>query len=78
MFYFDEIDGRKILKSDFIKNAQAFFTTRDICICDKAEIVAPSIELPQAEMSLENNKKLIANYLKIEVKNLPTKEVLND
>lgn len=70
MFYFDEIDGRKILKSDFIKNAQAFFTTRDICICDKAEIVAPSIELPQAEMSLENNKKLIANYLKIEVKNL--------
>ncbi len=35
MFYFDEIDGKKILKSDLIKNAQAFFTTREICICDK-------------------------------------------
>ena len=36
MFYFDEIDGKKILKSDLIKNANAFFTTRDICIYDKS------------------------------------------
>ena len=27
MFYFEEIDGKKVLKSDYIKKAQAFFTT---------------------------------------------------
>ena len=35
MFYFDEIDGKKILKSDLITKANAFFTTKEICICDK-------------------------------------------
>ena len=35
MFYFDEIDRKKILKSDLITKANAFFTTKEICICDK-------------------------------------------
>lgn len=68
MFYFDEIDGRKILRSDLIKNAQAFFTTREICICNKtAPTPAPSL-IRKGEI-LEN-KELIADYLKIEQKNL--------
>ena len=29
MFYFDEFDGNKVLKSDFIKEAEAFFTLRN-------------------------------------------------
>lgn len=61
MFYFDEIDDKKILKSDLIKNAQAFFTTREICICDKSEIPNPEIE---------NNKKIVTSYLGIEENNL--------
>lgn len=61
MFYFEKINGKNILKSDLIKNAQAFFTTRDICLCDKGEKISPDIE---------NNKKIIANYLKINKKNL--------
>ena len=35
MFYFDEINGKKILKLNLITKADAFFTTREICICDK-------------------------------------------
>lgn len=61
MFYFEEINGKKILKSDLIKNAEAFFTTRDICICDKGVNNKPDIT---------NNKKNICNYLKISEKNL--------
>lgn len=37
MFYFEMTEGKRILKSDLIKNANAFFTTRDICICDKSQ-----------------------------------------
>ena len=29
MFYFDEFNGNRVLKSDFIKDAEAFFTLRD-------------------------------------------------
>lgn len=59
MYYFDKIDGKKILKSDFIKNARAFFTTKDICICDKSS---------DENSEIKNNRKLIADYL--ETKNL--------
>lgn len=62
MFYFEKINGKNILKSDLIKNAEAFFTTRDICICDK--------ELNLNSDQINNNKKIIANYLKIDEKNL--------
>ncbi len=65
MFYFDEIGGKKILKSDFIKNAKAFFTTRDICICCKND----SLEAIE-KTNIENNKKIICDYLNIEKKNL--------
>lgn len=60
MFYFDEIGGKRILKSDLIENAQAFFTTKDICICDKGS---------DTNLNIKNNRKLIADYLKIEPKN---------
>lgn len=65
MFYFDEIGGKKILKSDLIKNAKAFFTTRDICICCKND----SLEAIE-KTNIENNKKIICDYLNIEKKNL--------
>ena len=42
MFYFEKINNKNILKSDLIKDAEAFFTTRDICICDKGVNVATS------------------------------------
>lgn len=65
MFYFDEIDGKKILKSDLIKNAEAFFTTRDICICCKDENIQKDVA-----NTIEQNKKIISNYLKIKPENL--------
>ena len=52
MFYFDQIENKKILKSDFIENA--FFTTREICICDKGE---------DDNFQVKNNIKLLENYL---------------
>lgn len=61
MFYFEKLDGKRILKSDLIKEAEAFFTTRDICICDKAN----NLNSDQIY-----NKKIITNYLKINEKNL--------
>ena len=64
MFYFEEIDGKKVLKSDYIKKAQAFFTTREICICDK------NIDAQNNFTKIEQNKKIICKYLKIGEKNL--------
>ena len=69
MFYFDEINGKKILKSDLIKNANAFFTTRDICICDKLAPL-PREGADTEEMAIEKNKKIISDYLNIELKNM--------
>lgn len=68
MFYFEDINGKRILKSDFIKDAEAFFTTRDLCICDKG--VNNLNSLPIGEGSIKENKTLITNYLKIDEKNL--------
>ena len=61
MFYFEDINGKRILKSDFIKNAEAFFTTRDLCICDKENT---------KNLEIFSNKKSICKYLKIDEKNL--------
>ena len=61
MFYFEKINGKNILKSDLIKNANTFFTTRDICICDKEM---------NNNLLIEENKKIIADYLNISSKNL--------
>lgn len=66
MFYFEEINGKKILKSDFIKNANAFFTTRDICICDKGI----GVNYIENHKDIKNNKKIITDYLKISKNNL--------
>ncbi len=62
MFYFEKINGKRILKSSLIKGAQAFFTTREICICDKGTEVN--------EDEITRNKKQIADYLGIESQNL--------
>lgn len=84
MFYFEEINGKKILKSDLIKNAQGFFTTRDICICDKSEkhchseLDSESVYNNQIDRcrnkfgmtEINNNKKMIAQYLKISEEDL--------
>ena len=70
MFYFDEIDGKKILKSDLIKKANAFFTTREICICDKNYTNTPQPIPQDKENIIDSNKKIIAKYLEIEQKNL--------
>ena len=67
MFYFENIDGKRILKSDFIKDAEAFFTTRDLCICDKGVNNNPSTQTRNE--SIHNNRKIICNYLKIDEKN---------
>ncbi len=79
MFYFEKINEKKILKSNLIEEAEAFFTTRDICICDKEVNLSPdqiknSTVLNQVQndriFEINNNKKIIANYLKIDEKNL--------
>lgn len=59
MFYFDHIEGKKILKSDYIKGAEAFFTTRDLCICDKSE-------KENQHPVVGDNRILVANYLNID------------
>ena len=65
MFYFDEINGKKILKSNLIKKAQSFFTTKDICICDKGG---------NEDYIIHENIEIIANYLNISTKNLISPE----
>ena len=55
MFYFEEINGKKILKSDIIKT-EHFFTTREICIQTKEKSLKEHTEY---------NKKLICDYLGI-------------
>lgn len=70
MFYFETIKDKKILKSDFIQGADAFFTTRDICICDKDLPPDGKNSDPKISLQILENKKLICNYLKIDEKNL--------
>lgn len=63
MFYFENINGKKILKSDLLKNVEAFFTTRDICIKSKEN---------EMQNIVSANKKIICDYLRIDEKNLIT------
>jgi len=69
MFYFENINGKKILKSDFIHGAEAFFTTRDICICDKSLLPEGTNSDSAVFESIEENKKLICKFLKIDERN---------
>ncbi len=61
MFYFEKINEIEVLKSDLLKDAEAFFTTRGSIICDKSE---------KQNNKILNNKKFICNYLKIDETNL--------
>lgn len=54
MFYFDEINGKQILKSDFLPDLEHFFTTRETII---------KTSEPEMEFLVEENKKLIQQYL---------------
>lgn len=63
MFYFENINGKKVLKSDLLKNVEAFFTTRDICIKSKEN---------EMQNIVSANKKIICDYLRIDEKNLIT------
>ena len=61
MFYFDEINSKKILKSDLISEAEVFFTTKESFIKTKEESLT---------QLANENKNLICNYLKINPNNL--------
>ncbi len=62
MFYFDYINGKKILKSDLIEEkAKFFFTTRETIIKSKE---------PEFETLVEENKNLICQFLNIKNENL--------
>lgn len=62
MFYFDKINGKKVLKSDLIKS-EHFFTTRETCIKTK-----------ESEMLdfVAKNKSDICKYLNLTEKNFIT------
>ncbi len=61
MFYFEEINGKKILKSSLLNGLNHFFTTRESVIKTKE---------PEFELIVENNKKDICKYLEIDEKDL--------
>ena len=61
MFYFEEINGKKILKSSVLNGLQHFFTTRESVIKTKE---------PDFEETVKENKKDICKFLGIEEENL--------
>lgn len=61
MFYFEKIHNKKILKSDLISGANAFFTTRNTILKSTDENMLDLIG---------DNKKTICKYLNIEEQNL--------
>lgn len=61
MFYFEEINGKKILKSSILNSLNHFFTTRESVIKTKE---------PDFEKIVEDNKKDICKYLRIDEKDL--------
>ena len=61
MFYFEEINGKKILKTSVLTGFSNFFTTRETVIKTKE---------PDFEKIVDNNKKDICKYLGIDEKNL--------
>ena len=64
MFYLETVNGKRILKSDLIKGANAFFTTREFCLCNKKELTE------EEENIIKEDRKIIADYLKIKEENL--------
>ncbi len=61
MFYFEEINGKKILKSSVLNGLNHFFTTRESVIKTKE---------PEFETIVEDNKKDICKYFGIDEKDL--------
>lgn len=61
MFYFEEINGKKILKSSVLNGLQHFFTTRESVIKTKE---------PDCEETVKENKNDVCNFLGIEEENL--------
>ena len=57
MFYFDEINGKKILKSDFLQNLEHFFTTR--------ETVIKSAEVEMQNLVATNKKLIKTNHAQV-------------
>ena len=55
MFYFAEINGKKVIKSNLIKS-EHFFTTREFCIKSNEQ---------EMQTEVEQNKKEVCNYLNI-------------
>lgn len=50
MFYFDEVAGKKVVKSDLLKEVEHFFTTREFCLFSKTE-------------DMSENRKILRDYL---------------
>ena len=61
MFYIDEINGKRVVKSSVLKGLNHFFTTRDSFIKTKED---------SFKNLVEENKKCVCDYLKIEEKDL--------
>lgn len=61
MFYFDEINGKKILKSTVLNGLNHFFTTRESVIKTKES---------EFEAIVENNKKDVCKYFGIDERDL--------
>lgn len=61
MFYFEKINGKKILKSSVLDGLNHFFTTRESVIKTKE---------PDFEKVVEENKKDICEFLRISKENL--------
>lgn len=57
MFYFDTINNKKVLKSDFLSEAEHFFTTKESFIKTKD---------PVFSKETENNKNDILNFLGVD------------
>ena len=51
MFYFDEINGKKILKSTFFDEVELFFTTRELPISPGALNIQAECETKKAEIA---------------------------
>ncbi len=54
MFYFDAIAGKKVLRSDMLKNVEHFFTTRECCLFSKTE-------------DMSANRQIVEEYLDVKI-----------
>ena len=61
MFYFGEINNKKILKTTILGNVEHCFTTRDFCICSSEQ---------EMQQLVEKNKLELCSYLRISPQNL--------